>query len=136
MKIKEEKKVIEQIINTYISEDGKEFTTEKQCIDYEKSLNSKELENRLNSIKQTNYTPPVADSDHNYVWFYFTNQDELDTVNEYYNSISKYNDMEIEIVAFPCWYGIEEGYDSEAWEIGTLESYKNNVKIMLERIEQ
>jgi hypothetical protein len=136
MKIKEEKKVIEQVITTYVAEDGKEFKIEIECKDYEKSLLNKELENKLNSIKQINYTPPVADSDHNYVWFYITNQDEVNTINKYYNSISNYNYVEVEVESFPCWYGIEEGYDNEAWELGTLESYKQKVKTMLENIEQ
>ena len=56
-------------------------------------------------------------------------------MNEYYNSIGNYNDVEIKIAEFPCWYGIEEGYDNDVWEVGTLETYKNNVKIMLEHIE-
>jgi hypothetical protein len=135
MKIKEEKKIIEQTITTYVAEDGKEFKIEKECKDYEKSLLNKELENKLNSIKQISYTPPVADTDHNYVWFYITSQEDVNTINEYYNSLGSYNDIEINVAAFPCWYGIEEGYDNDVWEVGTLEDYKNNVAIMLEKIE-
>ena len=135
MKVNKEKKVIEQVITTYIADNGKEFKTEKECVDYEQLLLRKELENRLNSIKQANCIPPVADSDHDYVWFYITKQEDIDTIESYYNSISSYNDVEIDIKHFPSWYGIEEGCDSEAWVLGTLEEYKTNVVKMLEHIE-
>ena len=135
MKIKEEKKMVEQTVTSYISEDGKEFDNVNDCEKHEKNFLRRELESKLNLIKQKNYTPPFADSDHNYVWFYIMSQEDVDIINEYYNSLSNYNDVEIKLSIFPCWYGIEEGYDNEAWELGTLEEYKNNVKIMIETIE-
>jgi hypothetical protein len=136
MKVNNEKKVIEQVITTYISDDGKVFSNEKQCKDYEKSLKSKELEERLNLIKQTNCVPPHADSDHNYVWFYITNKEDINTIENYYNGLNDYNDVEIEVKSFPSWYGIEEGYEDEAWTLGTLDEYKTNVNKMLEYIEK
>lgn len=35
MKIKEETKIVEQKVFTFVAEDGTEFTTEKECKDYE-----------------------------------------------------------------------------------------------------
>ena len=43
MKIKEETKVIEQKVLTFIAEDGIEFETEKECKDYEAKLAMKDL---------------------------------------------------------------------------------------------
>ena len=43
MEIRTEKRIVEQLINTYIAEDGKEFGTKSECEDYEADLESARL---------------------------------------------------------------------------------------------
>jgi len=134
MKIKEELKVItqEQITITYISEDGKEFTTQKDCERYERNLLIEQLEQKAMSIKHISFTPILVDNDHEYKWFYVTNQEELETVQNYYNTDSSYG-IDYNNISFPEWIGIEEGYDDCIYEAGTLTQYQKNVADMVEK---
>jgi hypothetical protein len=133
MKVKEEKKVItqEHIIKTFLSDDGKEFQTQKECEKYEENLLLEQLEQKAMTIKHFSFTPILVDNDHEYKWFYVTNQEELDTVKNYYNTIASYG-VSYDNVSFPEWVGIEEGYDGDVWEAGTLTQYQKNVSDMVE----
>lgn len=133
MKIKEEKKVIEQIIHTYISDDGKEFKTQKECEQHEKDLLTNELEQKAMSIKHISYTPIAVDNDHEYRWFYVTNQVELETVQNYYNQNAPL-EINYSNISFPEWIGIEEGYDNDIYEVGTITQYQKDVFKMIEEI--
>jgi hypothetical protein len=135
MNVKEEKKVItqEQIITTYIAEDGTEFKTQKECEQYEKNLLINQLEQKAMSIKHINYTPPFADDDHDYVWFYVKNQEEVKAIEDYYNLDADYG-LQFDVKSFPEWVGVEEGFGDDIYEAGTLTQYQNSVTTMIDYI--
>lgn len=137
MKIKEESKVItqEQLVITYISEDGIEFTRQKECEQHEKDLIRNELEQKAMSIKHISFTPILVDNDHEYKWFYVTNQEELKAVQDYYNQNSSFG-IDYNNITFPEWVGIEEAYDGDIYEAGTLTQYQNNVSEMIEHFNE
>lgn len=137
MKIKEEKKVItqEQIIVTYISEDGKEYTDQKECERHETNLLRDKLEQKAYSLKHMYYEPPFADSYHSYHWFYVTNQEEVKAVEDYYN-LDASIEIEFDIVTFPEWIGVEEGIDNDCYELGTLSQYQKSVSNMVDHFNE
>jgi hypothetical protein len=137
MKVKEEKKIVtqEQIITTYISDDGKEFNSEKECEKYEENLIRNELEQKAMLIKHMNYTPFFADDDHDYVWFYVKNQDEVKAIEDYYNLDADYG-LQFNAVSFPEWIGVEEGFGGDIYEAGTFNQYLKSVSNMVEHFKQ
>lgn len=136
MEIKEEKKVIEQVTNIYIADDGKEFKTQKECEKYENNLLLVQLEEKAMAIKHISFTPVLVDNDHEYKWFYVTNQEELNAIQDYYNNSYPSYGINYEDIVFPEWVGIEEGYDGDIWEAGTLTRYQNNVLKMVEHFNK
>ena len=51
MRVIEEKKMIETTIKTYIAADGKEFSTERDCIEWEKKANRRAAMEALDKFR-------------------------------------------------------------------------------------
>lgn len=96
MKVKESKQVIETIVKTYIAEDGQEFQSESKCIEHDLQL---KFENSFKKIEplmvhEDNYVPCNGGENyesHLYRWFKVENQEQLDLINNFYNTDIKVN---------------------------------------------
>lgn len=94
MEIRTEKRMVEQLINTYIAEDGKEFGTKSECEDYEADLESARLRAGAEKfeIKELNDTYPLdvdggeIMENHCYKWYRVNNAEELNTVAIFHNA--------------------------------------------------
>lgn len=94
MEIRTEKRIVEQLINTYIAEDGKEFGTKSECEDYEADLESARLRAGAEKfeIKELEDTYPLdvdgqeIQENHCYKWYRVNNAEELNTVANLYNA--------------------------------------------------
>lgn len=89
MRIKESKRLIETVIIEYISDDGKRFKTERECVAYEnlrdaikkefvKIQTKPEAANLMNIDGQEHYC------DANYDWYFPKNEHEIAILKEYY----------------------------------------------------
>lgn len=94
MKIRTEKKLVEQLVNTYIAIDGKEFSTEVECEAYEEDLNNAQIraEAEKFEIKELEDTYPLdaegreVMENHCYKWYKVNNTEELNKVANLYNA--------------------------------------------------
>ena len=93
MEIRVEKRVVEVEGKIYIAEDGKEFATEIDCMNYEKGLESERLRAGVEKfeIKELEDTYPLdtdgqeIQENHCYKWYRVNNTEELNTVANLYN---------------------------------------------------
>lgn len=114
-------------INTYFSEDGKQFYTQMDCIKYEEAQRINKLETIVMSIEHKYQYVPFANDDHSWRWFKVKSQSEANLVCEFYNQLNESNEISFdEISHFPEWVGVEEGYDDYCYVIGILEQYKKS----------
>lgn len=93
MKIKEETKLVEQKIFTFIAEDGTEFTTEKECKYYEEMqiLNALiEEAEKLRIEEMDEYIPLSNDGLMNkcntFRWYKLENETDFETLNRAYGN--------------------------------------------------
>ena len=94
MEIRTEKRTVEQLINTYIAEDGKEFDTMVDCENYERELEDAKLRAGAEKfeIKELEDTYPLdaeggeVPENHCYKWYKVNNTEELNTVANLYNA--------------------------------------------------
>ena len=93
MRIKEEVKVIEQKVKTYIAEDGKEFESRYECEKYEEKLHYsekvKEAE-KLRVEKLDQLTPIMyndyLNGDNVFIWYKVESENDLHTLKEAYSN--------------------------------------------------
>lgn len=91
MKIIEKKEIVEKVINTYIAKDGKEFNNERDCLWYEKQLETEEAINKADRFKiesMDNYIPINTDgcmSENSYYrWYKVENDNDLRLLEKAY----------------------------------------------------
>ena len=97
MKIKEETKLVEQKVFTFVAEDGTEFTTEKECKDYEEKQIFKALieEAEKLRIEEMDEDIPLSDDGlmnecNTFRWYKLKNEADFETLNKAYgNGLSK-----------------------------------------------
>lgn len=134
MRIKEEVKVVEQTVRTYIAEDGKEFQYESECRDYEERLHFTEKvkgaeELRIETLDQL--TPIMyndyLNNDNVFIWYKVESENDLKTLEEAYNV---FNVLDInsypELVCVESIYAPYESADDVYWY--TLTSCKTDTE--------
>lgn len=93
MEIRKYKKIIEQEVTVYVAEDGTEFSSSRDCINYEANLRLekkiKEVE-RLR-IKELDGVIPfnndgIMNCENEFRWYDVTNKDDFDAINDIYNN--------------------------------------------------
>ena len=113
MEVRTEKKLVEQLVNTYIAIDGKEFDNIIDCEDYEKELESAKIraEAERFEIKELEDTYPLdidgqeVHENHYYKWYKVTNAKELSAVANLYNTdFGELNYPEIICVEYDYFY--------------------------------
>lgn len=93
MEIRTEERTIKQLINIYIAEDGREFSTKVDCENYERELEDARLRAGAErfEIKELNDTYPLdtdgqeIQENHCYKWYRVNNTEELNIVANLYN---------------------------------------------------
>ena len=92
MQIKTEKRMVEQLINTYIAEDGKEFNTRADCENYEDKLQEQKIKAEAEKLelKELDLYPLDIDaqyisSEHSFAWYKVNNAEEYETILKAYN---------------------------------------------------
>ena len=93
MEIRTERRMVEQLINIYIAEDGKEFDTKVDCESHEREIEYAKLraEAEVFELKELNDTYPLDAEggevleNHCYKWYKVNNAEELNTVANLYN---------------------------------------------------
>ena len=88
MRIKEEIKVIEQRVVTYVAKDGKEFTTLHECKKHEETLDKEELINAAEKMrmKELDESLPLSvdglmNENNTFRWYKLQNQKDFETLN-------------------------------------------------------
>ena len=129
MEVKTEKRVVEQIVNTYVAVDGTEFATERECVAYEKDL---EFKRSLEAIKPLEYRADgyrPCDGEQNsedwfYRWYKVNNADDLEKLKDVYGVNIVYGK-----VTYPEYINIQQysEYDFDAYST-TLTHCKEYVK--------
>ena len=89
MKIKEEKRIIEQTICTFVAENGEEFDSQYECMKYEKEQEKKaaiEAAEKLRMPELDDKLPLSYDVNENnsFRWYRVENEEAFDTVNKAY----------------------------------------------------
>lgn len=97
MKIKEETKVVEQKVIIFVAEDGIEFTTERECKEYEEKQILKGLieEAEKLRIEALDESLPLSDDGlmndcNTFRWYKLESEEDFETLNKAYgNGLSK-----------------------------------------------
>ena len=97
MKIKEETKLVEQKVFTFVAEDGTEFITEKECKDYEEKQIFKALIEEAEKLRITELdehlplsNDGLANEYNTFRWYKLNNETDFETVNKAYgNSLNE-----------------------------------------------
>lgn len=122
MEIKTEKRTVEIEETIYIAEDGKEFSSEKECIEYEEELKVKELKAIVDKLEVAKFHElyPLdtcglcIGENKEYNWYKVNNNNELNTLERYYNKGETYLEQE----RFPEIVCVEHDYcypREDAW---------------------
>ena len=88
MRIKEEVKIIEQTIKTYIAEDGTEFTSESECRDYEKMemLDPRIAEAEKLRVPELDGIAPLltdgANPNNTFRWYKLESEEDFETIKK------------------------------------------------------
>lgn len=137
MEIRTEKRIVEQLINTYIAFDGKEFDTKVDCENYEREIESKKIRTEAEKfeIKELNDTYPLdvdggeIMENHCYKWYRVNNAEELNTVAIFHNA----NIGEFETYPQTICVEYDYYYDEFVWlyslsdmKKGTIEFWKKH----------
>ncbi len=86
------KKEIKTEVEVFIAEDGKEFTTQCECENYERRLRVERLLNEVKKIEKADINmPPVGygyanDKRYTYAWFRPKSEQEISVLNKYFKS--------------------------------------------------
>lgn len=93
MKIKEETKIIEQKVITYVAEDRTEFRTENECKDYETKQISKYLIEDAEKLRITELdehlplsNDGLMNENNTFRWYKLNNETDFETVNKAYGN--------------------------------------------------
>ena len=94
MRIRTEKRMVEQLIETYIAIDGKEFDTEAKCRKYEEDLDrqivraeAEKLEIKdLEGVYPLDTDAQYINDNHCFKWYRVNNAEELETVSKAYSN--------------------------------------------------
>ena len=93
MKIKEETKLVEQKVFTFVAEDGTEFITEKECKDYEEKQIFKALIEEAEKLRITELdehlplsNDGLANEYNTFRWYKLNNETDFETVNKAYGN--------------------------------------------------
>lgn len=117
VKVTRDLKVVEY--KSYVAKDGNEFDSEKDCLDYERTLREQELEAKLNDIEENKDAymwTPLDGSEyveyHDYRWFRPKNMEEVEILNE----VFKLSYLPLDEAAVNHWICLEitddDAYDS------------------------
>ena len=136
MKIRTEKKLVEQLVSTYIANDGKEFSTKIECEAYEEDLNSAQIraEAEKFEIKELEDTYPLdvdaqyINDNHGFKWYRVNNKEEFNAVDKMYGGdvLEPKTYPEIICIEYDDYYG------SDAWTY-LLSDMKKATSIFWER---
>lgn len=87
------KQLVEEERKIYVADDGKEFTTEKECISYEKNLlKEREIKaaERLRISDLDEFVPlstnGLVNGDNTFRWYKVRNEEEFDILNRAYSN--------------------------------------------------
>ena len=93
MKIKEETKLVEQKVFTFVAEDGTEFRTESECKDYETKQFSKYLIEAAAKLRITEldehlqlFSDGLMNENNTFRWYKLNNETDFETVNKAYGN--------------------------------------------------
>lgn len=149
MKIKEETKIIEQKIITYVADDGTEFRTESECKDYEVKQFSKyliEAAEKLRIPELDEYLPLSNDGlmneNNTFRWYKLNNETDFEIVNKAYgnslNTPESYPEvMCVETVGDEAYMDYAYNYNMETCKKITENFWKElGVKVTFENIAQ
>ena len=120
-----ETRSVPNTVTVYIADDGTEFEYEWRCADYECQCRAKEAEERIAGIPFFDATPPFADDDEEWRWYYVTSQREVqDIAAAYFNSASSAHEFQPK--TFPCW--IAAVFTSEEDGTGWMVEYAEYIE--------
>ena len=147
MKIKEETKLVEQKVFTFVAEDGTEFTTEKECKDYEEKQIFKALieEAEKLRIEEMDEDIPLSNDGlmnecNTFRWYKLDNEADFETLNKAYgNELSKPEHfpevMCVETVGYEAYMDDAYSYNMETCKKITESFWKElGVKVTFENI--
>lgn len=148
MKIKEEIKIVEQKVITYVSEDGTEFRTESECKDYETKKfvkNFIEAAEKLRITELDEHLPLSNDGlmneNNTFRWYKLENETDFEIVNKAYrNSLvvpESYPEiMCVETVGYEAYMDDAYSYDMTTCKKITESFWKKlGVKVTFENIQ-
>lgn len=113
----------------YIAFDGKEFYTEKDCLEHEAEQTRLKHQQRINEMKIKEFYGAPCDGCENmeswdYEWFKVESEEDMNVLSEYYQmdvmNMSK-------VKEFPAFVCVENSSCGDAWLV-TLDECKNYVE--------
>ena len=117
MEIKKEKKLVEEVVTTYIATDGEEFDTERDCKKHEVRLKRKQIIGKAEKlrIKDLDGKFPIDDNalpyeGNHFIWY---KVDDFAAVDNAYGNHVEYPDIMPEIICVES-CGLEE-YDGDVY---------------------
>lgn len=137
-----ETKLVEQKIEKWFANDGKEFDNENDCVVYERRKNEEKVVKDFKKLKPKFLNIPILD------WFYGTEEeivsvnlkDEFDfiAVEDYFSIKSSYMDMcgliEKKPTEYPCNIVVISGYEwADIW--GTESDLKAKLKELVDKLK-
>ena len=108
-------------INTYVAEDGKEFNTQRECLDYENELKKSDVMKQLDEMRipeLDDITPLHSDPNdftwyHDFRWYKVNNEDDVNKLEQMYVDAG-YIINSFDCDTYPNLFGIEEA-DNEVY---------------------
>jgi hypothetical protein len=76
-------------ISVYIARNGREFETEKKCLDYEKQL---DYQDKFDKIKKVVILDDSFFAD---TWFYAGDEEELEMIKRHFDYMDSYNNVKV-----------------------------------------
>lgn len=144
MKEIRETKLVEQTTVRFIANDGKEFETESECLNYERRLNKEKVEKAFKKIAKEIKTPFLT-------WYMYEvetwlvslrNDEDFEKVVDYCLMIDAWNGENDYIknkpTAYPCKMFIMNNKDTEWCGIVTkpVEEIKNELATVLSQLDE
>lgn len=82
-------KYVETEVDVFMANDGKQFGTEQECLDYEAQLEEREKRRTQLLIPELNGVLPAATNlgyceDDDFSWYRLNSEDDFEFLNEYY----------------------------------------------------
>lgn len=133
MKEIRETKLVEQTTVKWVANDGKEFSTERDCAEHERRCDTEKCEKEYKKLHPKFLDIPFVDWSGNCTVEVVTMESEsdFDTVVDYYASLSSWTDLtdllENKPAKFPCTKVIVSGEDWVQFSYWTVEDVKNEL---------